>query len=76
MHWVLRPPPTPVTVYIRGPIRAIYNHIIFIIQLLLRGGQYPIDAKLEEIMGYFLGGYCLGCCAPRNPLDLNGNPKH
>ena len=27
--------------YIRGPIKAIYNHIILIIQLLLRGGQYP-----------------------------------
>ena len=31
----------PVTVYIRGPIRAIYDHSISIIQLLLGGGQYP-----------------------------------
>ena len=36
--WVL--PPPPVTVYIRGPIiRAIYNNIMLIVQLLLRGGS-------------------------------------
>ena len=34
--WVL---PPPVTVYIRVLLRAIYNHIIVIIQLLLRGGS-------------------------------------
>ena len=32
--------PHPVTVYIGGvPLRAIYNHNIVIIQLLLRGGS-------------------------------------
>ena len=40
-HWVL-PPPPPVTVYIRGPnIKGYYIHVISIIQLLVRGGQYP-----------------------------------
>ena len=29
----------PVTVYIRGLLRAIYNHIIVFIQLLLGGGS-------------------------------------
>ena len=33
--------PHPVTVYIRGPIKDYIYHIIFIIQVLLRGGQYP-----------------------------------
>ena len=37
--WVL-PPPPPVTVYIRGPIKGyIYNHIVIIIQVLLSGGS-------------------------------------
>ena len=33
--------PHPVTLYIRGPIKGyvIYDHIIVIIQLLLRGGS-------------------------------------
>ena len=31
--------PHPVTVYIRGPTRAIYNYIILVIQLLLSGGS-------------------------------------
>ena len=33
--------PPPVTVYIRVLLRAIYNQNILIIQLLLRGGEYP-----------------------------------
>ena len=37
LSWVL---PPPVIVYIRGPIKG-YNHIIIIIQLLLRGGAVP-----------------------------------
>ena len=34
--------PHPVTVYIRVLVRAIYNHIILIIQLLLRGGSTEV----------------------------------
>ena len=40
--------PHPVTVYTRGPLRAIYNHIIHIIQLLPRGGQYPKCTGFNE----------------------------
>ena len=39
--------PHPVTVYIRGPTRAIYNQIISIIQLLLGGGSTQYQSHLK-----------------------------
>ena len=62
--------PHPVTVYVRGPIKgytAIYNHIIIIIQLLLRGGSTQClgfavgSAFLQESFG---GTFRKGSLAP------------
>ena len=47
MYWVL--PPTQLHFILGVLLRAIHNHIITIIQLLLRGGQYPRHISRTEV---------------------------